>query len=215
MLLFSEGNNATVNGHPAWATEYDLATNTFRTMDVYSNSFCAGGIALGNGTWLNVGGNQAIGYGGNAVTAGTTPYDDYDGGMAIRLLDTCDDQSCNWIDDPALYMTSRRWYPTLETLEDGSAMILGGCQYGGYVNSGNTQNNPTVEVSRGVLLIPTLNTLLTEIRFSISPQKGSPSHSNSSSTRCPSTCSPSRGSFPLATSSSRPNSRRRYSTTRT
>jgi hypothetical protein len=102
-------------------------------------------------TWLNVGGNQAIGYGGNAVTAGTTPYDDYDGGMAIRLLDTCDDESCNWLDDPALYMTSRRWYPTLETLEDGSAIILGGCQYGGYVNSGNTQNNPTVEVSRDLL----------------------------------------------------------------
>ncbi|RSH95292.1 hypothetical protein EHS25_000379 [Saitozyma podzolica] len=122
----TEGNNATVNGHPAWATEYDLATNTFRAMDVYSNSFCAGGIVLGNGTWLNVGGNQAIGYGGNAVTAGTTPYDDYDGGMAIRLLDTCDDESCNWLDDPALYMTSRRWYPTLETLEDGSAIILEG-----------------------------------------------------------------------------------------
>lgn len=51
----SENNNATVNGHPAWASEYDLATNTFRTMDVLSNSFCAGGTVLGNGTWLNAG----------------------------------------------------------------------------------------------------------------------------------------------------------------
>lgn len=41
-------------------------------------------------------------------------------------------------------MTTRRWYPTLETLEDGSAIILGGCLWGGYVNSPN-QDNPTFE----------------------------------------------------------------------
>ena len=44
--------------HPAWATEYDVDANTFRAMDVVTNSFCAGGSVLGNGTWLNVGGNQ-------------------------------------------------------------------------------------------------------------------------------------------------------------
>jgi hypothetical protein len=61
-----------------------------------------------------------------------------------RILDPCDDGNCNWIDNPKLYMTTRRWYPTLETLEDGSAIILGGCEYGGYVNSAN-QDNPTYE----------------------------------------------------------------------
>lgn len=29
-----------------------------RTMDVYSNTFCAGGNVLGNGTWVIFGGNQ-------------------------------------------------------------------------------------------------------------------------------------------------------------
>lgn len=117
-------------------------------MDVLSNSFCAGGTALGNGTWLNVGGNQAITWGGVTATSqtGGAPYDDYDGGKAIRFLDPCDDGTCDWLDDPAMYMTSRRWYPTLETLEDGSAIIFGGCEFGDYVNSGNWQNNPTVEV---------------------------------------------------------------------
>lgn len=143
----AEKNNATVNGHPAWATEYDLATNTFRTMDVVSNSFCAGGTALGNGTWLNVGGNQPVGTGGVAVAGGIAPYENTDGGKAIRLLDPCDDKQCDWVDDPALYMTTRRWYPTLETLEDGSAIIFGGCEWGGYVNYADAQNNPTVEVS--------------------------------------------------------------------
>ncbi|WWC73126.1 uncharacterized protein I206_107092 [Kwoniella pini CBS 10737] len=145
----TENNNATVNGHPAWATEYDLTTNEFRTMDVLSNSFCAGGTVLGNGTWLNVGGNQAITYGGTAMPntqqSGQSPYKDWDGGKAIRLIDPCDDESCEWVDNPAMYMTSRRWYPTLETLEDGSAMIMGGCEWGGYVNYADNQNNPTVE----------------------------------------------------------------------
>ena len=152
----AERNNATVNGHPAWASEYDLTTNTFRTMDVLSNSFCAGGTVLGNGTWLNVGGNQAVTYGGvspldAASQQGQNAYGNWDGGKAVRLLDACDDESCNWLDNPAMYMSTRRWYPTLETLEDGSAIILGGCEFGGYVNFlGWPQNNPTVEVSRFV-----------------------------------------------------------------
>lgn len=32
-------------------------------------------------------------------------------------------------------MSTRRWYPTLETLEDGSLIIIGGNQWGGFVNS--------------------------------------------------------------------------------
>jgi len=122
-------------------------------MDVVSNSFCAGGTVLGNGTWLNVGGNQAITWGGATASGqtGQSPYEDWDGGFAIRFLDPCDDESCNWLDDQAMYMTSRRWYPTLETLEDGSALIFGGCEWGGYVNQATAQqNNPTIEVSRGV-----------------------------------------------------------------
>ncbi|ORY24774.1 glyoxal oxidase precursor [Naematelia encephala] len=145
----TEKNNATVNGHPAWASEYDLDSNTFRAMDVLSNSFCAGGTVLGNGTWLNAGGNQAITVGGVAMPtaqqSGQSVYGDWDGGKAIRLLDPCDDESCNWVDNPDMYMTSRRWYPTLETLEDGSAIIIGGCEWGGYVNYADNQNNPTVE----------------------------------------------------------------------
>ncbi|WWD21146.1 hypothetical protein CI109_105627 [Kwoniella shandongensis] len=148
----TENNNITINGHPAWASEYDLATNEPRPMDVLSNSFCAGGTVLGNGTWLNVGGNQAITYGGvampftTAAQSGQSAYKDWDGGKAIRFLNPCDDGNCDWVDDPAMYMTSRRWYPTLETLEDGSAIIIGGCEWGGYVNyDAGAQNNPTVE----------------------------------------------------------------------
>ncbi|KAG8896391.1 hypothetical protein FRB99_008918 [Tulasnella sp. 403] len=148
----TENNPVQVNGHPAWASEYNTDTDQYRPMDVVSNSFCAGGNVLGNGTWLNVGGNQAITWGGitAASQTGGPPYDNLDGGKAIRLLNPCSDSSCQWIDDPALYMTTRRWYPTLETLEDGSIIIVGGNQWGGYVNDAG-QNNPTYEYfpSRG------------------------------------------------------------------
>lgn len=82
----AENNPAQVNGHPAWATEYDLATNTYRAMDILTNSFCAGGTVLGNGTWLNVGGNNPVGYGGIQVDSCTGPFKNCDGGKALRSV---------------------------------------------------------------------------------------------------------------------------------
>lgn len=43
-----------------------------------------GGAVLGNGTWLNVGGNQAVTYGGvtDPSQTGGPPYDDPDGGQS-------------------------------------------------------------------------------------------------------------------------------------
>lgn len=45
--------------------------------------------------------------------------------MAVNsTLKVCDDETCNWNDDGTDYMTTRRWYPTLETLEDGTMIIV-------------------------------------------------------------------------------------------
>lgn len=83
----TERNPISINGHPAWATEYDYTTNEYRPMDILTNSFCAGGNVLGNGTWLNVGGNQAVGPGGlNALP--TNVYENGDGGKATRCVRT-------------------------------------------------------------------------------------------------------------------------------
>lgn len=58
----TENNPTTIDGkygsHPAWAVEYDINTQKVRPMDVFSNTFCAGGAVLGNGTWAVFGGNQ-------------------------------------------------------------------------------------------------------------------------------------------------------------
>lgn len=143
--------------HPAWATEYDLGTNEARPMEVPTNSFCAGGTVLGDGRWLNVGGNQAVVYNGASASddvpnaapdaqQGNNQYGDADGRKAVRLLTPSSDGTAEWIDDPANYMDTKRWYPTLETVEDGSAIIFGGCENGGYVNDPG-QDNPTYEVS--------------------------------------------------------------------
>lgn len=155
----SENNPVKINGkfgtHPAWAVEYDLASNDYRTMDVYSNTFCAGGGVLGNGTWVVFGGNQPVTTDGIAVADGGA-YMNTDGGTAIRMINPCDDESCEWIQGETSYditaqntggylqMTGRRWYPMVETLEDGSLIIIGGDKNGGYVNTA-AQDNPTYE----------------------------------------------------------------------
>ncbi|TBU33724.1 copper radical oxidase [Dichomitus squalens] len=138
-----ENNPAKINGHPAWASEYSISKNSGRPMDIVTNTFCAGGTVLGNGTWLNVGGNQAVTTGGVAASSqnGGGVYDDPDGGKS--LINPCDDSSCEWT--LTADMSTRRWYPTLETLDDGSAIVLGGCLWGGYVNDAS-QDNPTWEI---------------------------------------------------------------------
>lgn len=146
----TENNPWQIKDHPAWASEWSISSRQTRAMDAVTNTFCAGGTVLGNGTWLNVGGNQAVTYEGAAALsqAGGPPYDDPDGRQSIRLLNPCDNGDCDWILGQP--MTTGRWYPTLETLEDGSAIIIGGCQWGGYVNDAS-QDNPTYEFfpSRG------------------------------------------------------------------
>ncbi|KAF5385893.1 hypothetical protein D9615_002586 [Tricholomella constricta] len=139
-----ENNPTRINGHPAWASEWTVASESQRTMDAKTNSFCAGGNVMGNGTWVNIGGNQAVTYGGEAAPSqhGGGPYNNPDGRRSIRLLNPCDDGNCDWILSPV--SSAQRWYPTIETLEDGTLIILGGCRNGGYVNDAY-QDNPTYE----------------------------------------------------------------------
>ncbi|KAN0138426.1 copper radical oxidase [Lactarius tabidus] len=84
----------------------------------------ATGNVLGNGTWVNVGGNQAVTYcGASALTQnglGDLPYNDPDRGQSF--LNPCDDNNCDWI--LAGTLTTRRWYLSVETtLEDGCLII--------------------------------------------------------------------------------------------
>lgn len=146
-----ENNSLEINGHPAWATAYDLKTNVARPMDIVTNTFCAGGSHMGNGSFLSgqspvvacchasfraealptltVGGNYDVVPGGGEDTpGGPNPYGDAAGGRALRLLTPCSDGTCQWSDDNPDEMPLPRWYPTIETIEDGSVLIIGGSE---------------------------------------------------------------------------------------
>ncbi|KAF9265608.1 hypothetical protein L218DRAFT_986303 [Marasmius fiardii PR-910] len=137
-----EHNPLTVDGHPAWASEYDLHTHNVKPVRLQSNSFCAGGSFLGNGTLVNVGGNPVV-----EDHTGAADFGDVDGIQAIRLYHPCDpvDEECSFYENPArIRMASSRWYPTVLRISDGSAMIIGGSIKGGWINNA-TVNNPTIE----------------------------------------------------------------------
>lgn len=53
----SEGNALMVNGHAAWGSIYTISDQSVRPLNLVTNSFCAGGGWLGNGTLASVGGN--------------------------------------------------------------------------------------------------------------------------------------------------------------
>ncbi|KAK4451120.1 copper radical oxidase [Podospora aff. communis PSN243] len=132
----AENNGLHIAGHPAWATAYDLRTNTIRPMDIATNTFCAAGVILGDGTIINAGGDVSE----HAMPNLNATL--VDGRRRIRLLNACDDGTCQWRDSPEMQMNSDRWYPTLEILEDGSSIIMGGSINGAYVNP---LDNPTYE----------------------------------------------------------------------
>lgn len=139
----SENNAVRVNGHPAWAVEYDINSNRYRAMNVRSNTFCAGGMTLGDGRWLVTGGNKAVTTNGADAKQGQG-YGAYNGGKALRFIRPCDNQQCQWDDNAANQLNTERWYPTVEPLADGSNIILGGMRDGGFVPSAGS-NNPTYE----------------------------------------------------------------------
>jgi hypothetical protein len=156
----SEGNAQHINGHPAWGSVWDIPSKQAALMDVYSNTFCASGMHLPNGSFITLGGNGAIAPGGGAgsvpAPGGRSSYDatymDYDGTKAIRILNPCTGSNqdlvanaeCGWYENAnVLSMKINRWYSTAEPLGDGTVVIIGGFSNGGYINRNYPNNDPT------------------------------------------------------------------------
>ena len=138
----------------------DINSRTATVMEVLTNTFCASGASLPNGSYVTFGGNGAIGPGGNigsqknAAGSGAfdATYQDYDGTKAIRILNPCtssqnlNSSECQWFDNPAvLSMQKQRWYSTAESLPDGSIVMIGGFVNGGYVNRNVPNTDPAYE----------------------------------------------------------------------
>ncbi|KAF9218468.1 DUF1929-domain-containing protein, partial [Gyrodon lividus] len=156
----TEGNAAQINGHPAWGAVWDFNTHQSQLMSVLTNTFCASGMHLPNGSYATFGGNGAIGPGGNIGSvknsAGSGAYDatyqDYDGTKAIRILNPCTDADdwsspqCQWFDDVSvLSMQKQRWYSAAEALGDGTIAMIGGFVNGGYINRNTPNTDPEYE----------------------------------------------------------------------
>jgi hypothetical protein len=107
-----------IDGHTAWGALWNLETNRATALNLITDSFCASGGFLSNGTMVSVGGNIP------AITAAL------DGRMGIRIFEPCDDPNgvgCTIFEDPAtLHLAENRWYTTAIRIFDGSLMIVGG-----------------------------------------------------------------------------------------
>ena len=138
-----EHNPLTVDQHPAWGALFNLNTYAIKALHMKSNSFCAGGSFLGNGTLINVGGNPI-------VESHTAPlyFGETNGTQGVRLFPPCeavDAADCDVSEHPErVRLASPRWYNTVVRIQDGSAMIIGGSRRGGWMNNATT-NNPTLE----------------------------------------------------------------------
>jgi hypothetical protein len=138
-----EHNPLMVDHHPAWGALYNLETHALTPLDVKSNSFCAGGAFISNGTLVSTGGNYIDGDNANTAYFGQT-----DGQQAVRLFDPCEATNaagCEiYENQDYIRLASPRWYGTLSRVQDGSVAIIGGSKRGGWMNNATT-NNPTIE----------------------------------------------------------------------
>ncbi|CAG8743619.1 17394_t:CDS:2, partial [Dentiscutata erythropus] len=109
-----------ISGKLTYSVEYDLDTNEIRPLTTLSNTFCSAGSYLSNGTVINLAGADA--------TEGITQ-----GFNQIRMFNSCNNGTCDWKNAGTLL--TKRWYPTVEQLSDGTLFIIGGSVKGVYVNS--------------------------------------------------------------------------------
>ncbi|CAE7126179.1 unnamed protein product [Rhizoctonia solani] len=124
-------------GKPAWASVYSLKSHTARPLKLVTNSFCAGGGWLSNGTMVNIGGNPVVESGGGKAENGL---------QGVRLFNPCaENENCEIYESPnRIRLTSARWYPSGARLSDGSLLVIGGAYGGGWTNF-KELNNPTYE----------------------------------------------------------------------
>ncbi|KAF5352140.1 hypothetical protein D9758_009246 [Tetrapyrgos nigripes] len=118
------GDPLQINGHQAWGAIWNTETNNVTAIDVLTDSFCASGGFLSNGTMVSVGGQPV------EIPDGETVAPDEDGLMGVRIWEPCLDPAgvnCTLFENPATHsLAEKRWYPTSLRIFDGSLMIIGG-----------------------------------------------------------------------------------------
>ena len=129
--VYDDGSGVSVFG-----TEYNLQTNTLRKLRPKSNTFCSAGAFFADGTLANVAG---AGPGPATVGNGFNKIRTYAPGPCGGVCGQ------DWIESGATLQTER-WYPSMQTLVDGSVLVVGGANAGGLVLNEASINVPTYEV---------------------------------------------------------------------
>jgi hypothetical protein len=132
-LFFDRATNDTmqIDNHTAWGAVWNLETNTARPLAMKSDSFCASGAMISNGSmvgfifFINI--RQRLIHGQQISVGGMETEmvpQAADGRMGIRVWEPCDDptgDSCVLFDNPELlHMAETRWYPSSCRIFDGS-----------------------------------------------------------------------------------------------
>ncbi|KAJ6470089.1 glyoxal oxidase N-terminus-domain-containing protein [Mycena vitilis] len=113
------------DGKTAWGALWNMETNTVKPLELISDSFCASGALLSNGTMVSVGGNIPAAADVNQTGA-------VDGRMGLRLFGPCldpngDGPGCTIFEDlDTVHLATTRWYTSTARIFDGSLMIVGG-----------------------------------------------------------------------------------------
>jgi hypothetical protein len=127
------------DGRYAMSSEYDPQTNQVVALAYNTNAFCAGGTFLADGRLVSIGGNgpldwldPTIGDGFNAIRYLKRPTNDAGfNGQSWR--------------EPGNKLASNRWYPSVQTMPDGTIFVCSG-SLNGLDPSVQSNNNPTFEI---------------------------------------------------------------------
>ncbi|KAF5352184.1 hypothetical protein D9758_009227 [Tetrapyrgos nigripes] len=121
------GDPLQINGHQAWGAIWNTETNNVTAIDVVTDTFCATGGILSNGTMLSIGGQPVE----NLTSTPESPYPpEKDGLMGLRIFEPCLDPAgvnCTLFENPETHsLDEKRWYPSSLRIFDGSLLIVGG-----------------------------------------------------------------------------------------
>ncbi|KAJ7683039.1 glyoxal oxidase precursor [Mycena rosella] len=139
-VLFDRASNdplRTADGKVAWGALWNLETNTATALKLVSDTFCASGALLSNGTMLRCGAlNQYIRSVWEATFHGSRHEPDWRlrrayGPEIVRPCANPLGVGCTIFEDlENLHLAETRWYTSSLRIFDGSLMIVGGIHEG-------------------------------------------------------------------------------------
>ena len=123
----------------AYSSEYDPTSNTVVPLAYKTNAFCAGGQFLANGTLVSLGGNAPL------PDIDPTVGDGFTGIRYLTRSSTdASEDGQSWV-EPGNKLSSARWYPSAQVMQDGRIFVASG-SINGLDPTVQANNNPTFEI---------------------------------------------------------------------